>query len=492
MRTSATNTDFPFSTVGQREDAFNGGTEAFTPVSSSGLPLGSMPRFLAAIEGSAIIASAAVAKMTYLDLIVGTIVPLGTYVLIAACMAATLYMFFMQLGLYEVENLNGPQVGFGKIVGGIVVSLLTVLGLLYAFKEIGELSRGWVFVWLALSIVSIIIIRLLFMRWIKRGMAKGQLIWRTAVIGTSDFALSVAAEIRASEGLSSAIDLYHCKPSARDFRFVGGLDDLAHGLAVRPYDRVIVTIPSADRDLIRSTIKTLGAFTTELLICDDLRRMPVATRGTRQLGRVRADVVHLMPQSENSALLKRTTDILVAMAGLLLLSPVLLLAALAIKLDSPGPVFFRQRRLGQNGAVFRIFKFRSMTVEEDGPVVPQATLNDDRVTRVGRVLRFTSFDELPQLINVLFGDMSLVGPRPHAIAHDTEFEKTFDLFARRRRVRPGITGWAQVNGFRGEMKTADDVQKRMEHDLYYIENWSIWLDMEIMARTVIAVTRGAY
>ena len=415
VRTSPAKTDFRFPAIGPHPDSFAEGAAAYAPVSASGLPLGSMPRFLAAIEGSAIILSAVCAKLTYLDQVVGTIVPLGTYLLIAACMAATLYMFFLQMGLYEVGSLTSPQVGFGKLVGGIVVSLLTVLGLLYALKEIGDLSRGWVVVWLALVTVSIIVIRLLFARWLKRGMASGQLIWRTAVVGSTDFALTVAAELRVSEGRSSAIDLYHCQSSARDLRFVGGLEELAVGLTVRPYDRVIVAIPGSDTDMIRSTVKTLGAFTTELLICDDLRRMPVVTRGTRQLGRVRADVVHLMPQSEHSALLKRTMDIVIGLIGLVLLAPMFLLVAIAVKLDSPGPVFFRQRRLGQNGAAFRIFKFRSMTVEEDGSVIIPATLNDGRVTRVGRVLRATSFDELPQLINVLLGDMSLVGPRPPVV-----------------------------------------------------------------------------
>jgi putative colanic acid biosynthesis UDP-glucose lipid carrier transferase len=232
-------------------------------------------------------------------------------------------------------------------------------------------------------------------------------------------------------------------------------------------------------------------FTTELLLCTDLTKMPVSTSGAVQLAGIRADVVHLVPQSEHS-LLKRTLDLIAAATSLLLLSPLFLLVAIAIKLDTPGPVFFRQRRLGQNSSVFWIYKFRSMTVAEDGPVILQATKNDERVTRVGRIIRATSIDELPQLINVLIGQMSLVGPRPHALAHDHEFDQSFDLFSRRRRVKPGMTGWAQVNGFRGETKTLEDVRGRMELDLYYIDHWSIWLDIEIMVRTLFVITRGAY
>jgi putative colanic acid biosynthesis UDP-glucose lipid carrier transferase len=207
---------------------------------------------------------------------------------------------------------------------------------------------------------------------------------------------------------------------------------------------------------------------------------------------IKTEVVHLVPKSESWALLKRTMDVVVAASALVLLAPVFLIAAIAIKLDSPGPVLFRQRRIGRNSSIFRIYKFRTMNVTEDGANIAQATRDDKRVTRVGRLLRKTSIDELPQLLNVLAGDMSLVGPRPHAIAHDTEFEQKFDLFARRRRVKPGMTGWAQVNGYRGETKTTEHIRRRMEHDLDYIEKWSIWLDVEILFRTVFVLARGAY
>ena len=190
--------------------------------------------------------------------------------------------------------------------------------------------------------------------------------------------------------------------------------------------------------------------------------------------------------------MKRLLDVTVACIALVALLPVMALVALAIKLESRGPVFFRQRRYGRNDDVFRIFKFRSMTVTEDGHNIEQAKPNDARFTRVGKFIRATSIDELPQLLNVLLGQMSIVGPRPHALAHDREFEQKLDLFSRRRRVLPGITGWAQVNGYRGETKTLADIRTRMEMDLYYIDKWSIWLDLEIMVRTVVTVIRGAH
>ena len=166
------------------------------------------------------------------------------------------------------------------------------------------------------------------------------------------------------------------------------------------------------------------------------------------------------------------------------------MVALAIKLESKGPVLFRQRRLGQNQKVFQVYKFRTMSVMEDGGVVKQAERNDSRVTRVGRLLRRTSMDELPQLINVLKGEMSIVGPRPHAVVHDEEFMRQLGHYSRRHRVKPGITGWAQVNGLRGETRTSEQLTRRMEHDLYYIANWSIWFDLEIMLRTFVILLPG--
>ncbi len=184
---------------------------------------------------------------------------------------------------------------------------------------------------------------------------------------------------------------------------------------------------------------------------------------------------------------KRVVDIVVSVIALTLLAPLMVAVAIAIKLDSEGPVFFRQTRHGFNGRPFGIFKFRSMTVMENGDVVRQAQKNDNRVTRVGYWIRRLSIDELPQLLNVVRGDMSIVGPRPHASAHDRYFTSTIEKYAFRHHVKSGITGWAQVCGARGETDTLDKMQRRVELDLWYINNWSIWLDFSIMIRTIFVV-----
>jgi Undecaprenyl-phosphate glucose phosphotransferase len=196
------------------------------------------------------------------------------------------------------------------------------------------------------------------------------------------------------------------------------------------------------------------------------------------------------PLTAFEVLQKRLFDIVVSAAALVALAPVLAGIAVLIRLDSPGPVFFRQRRYGFNQQPFRIIKFRTMTTLDDGDVVPQACRDDRRITRVGRWLRRWNIDELPQLINVLRGDMSLVGPRPHALSHNREFEQRISLYARRHNVRPGITGWAQVNGLRGETDTDEKMRRRVDCDLYYIDNWSMLLDLKILLYTVFA--RSAY
>jgi Undecaprenyl-phosphate glucose phosphotransferase len=196
------------------------------------------------------------------------------------------------------------------------------------------------------------------------------------------------------------------------------------------------------------------------------------------------------PLHSAERVLKRTIDIVGSILGLVLLSPLLLITTIAVKLDSKGPALFKQTRNGFNGREFKIVKFRTMHVLEDGHSIRQATRHDPRVTPLGRWLRRTSIDELPQLLNVLWGDMSLIGPRPHAAAHNDEYEKTIANYAFRYHVKPGITGWAQVNGFRGETQTLDLMSGRIERDLWYINNWSIWLDVRIALVTVVSVLKS--
>lgn len=216
-----------------------------------------------------------------------------------------------------------------------------------------------------------------------------------------------------------------------------------------------------------------------------LLRMPI-----RNLGRMRAVELQRAPMSRSQRWMKRVLDLAVAVPATIILSPLLASVALAIKLDSKGPVFFKQERLGRMSRPFTILKFRSMTVMENGDTVVQATKGDARVTRVGRIIRAASLDELPQLINVIMGDMSLVGPRPHAMAHDKLYATLIDNYELRQHVKPGITGWAQVNGLRGQTADVEAMRARVEHDVWYAKNASVPLDVQIIARTFVEVLRA--
>jgi exopolysaccharide biosynthesis polyprenyl glycosylphosphotransferase len=200
------------------------------------------------------------------------------------------------------------------------------------------------------------------------------------------------------------------------------------------------------------------------------------------------------PLTRKDQIIKRAFDLSVSSLLLILSAPLLLFIAALIKLDSKGPVIFRQRRNGFNQREFRVFKFRTMSTLDDGPVIRQATRNDQRITSIGKILRATNVDELPQLLNVILGDMSLVGPRPHAVAHNNIYEERIRLYARRHNVKPGITGWAQVHGFRGETDSIQKMRDRVEHDLHYIDHWSLMLDIKILFMTLFSLRsyRNAY
>jgi putative colanic acid biosynthesis UDP-glucose lipid carrier transferase len=191
-----------------------------------------------------------------------------------------------------------------------------------------------------------------------------------------------------------------------------------------------------------------------------------------------------------NGVVKRASDIVIALAALVLVMPVMLAIAVAIKLTSPGPVLFRQRRYGLDGREIVVYKFRTMTVLEDGGVIRQATRDDERVTQVGAFLRKYSLDELPQFVNVLQGRMSVVGPRPHAVAHNEMYRKLIRGYMIRHKVKPGITGWAQVNGLRGETDTLEKMRSRIEYDLSYLRNWSLQLDLQIVLKTILVVLRS--
>ena len=253
------------------------------------------------------------------------------------------------------------------------------------------------------------------------------------------------------------------------------------------FAEILVCLSWHEKERIDRLVSALRIVPVPVRLIPDRQLRPFLSGSLLRVGSALGVEVQRAPLTRAERAVKRSFDLVCATIGFTMLIPLLGLVALAIKLDSKGPVLFRQSRTGFNGRTFPIYKFRTMTTMEDGSQVRQATRNDTRITRVGRLLRSTSIDELPQLLNVLAGHMSLVGPRPHAVAHDDHYSEVIADYAMRQHVKPGITGWAQVNGLRGETADVELMRRRVEHDLWYISNWSFMLDVKVIIRTCVQV-----
>jgi Undecaprenyl-phosphate glucose phosphotransferase len=262
--------------------------------------------------------------------------------------------------------------------------------------------------------------------------------------------------------------------------------DYARSSAV---DEIVLALPWASSDLIDRAEAALQVLPIPVKLVPDAHVARFFDRPLFEFGPTKAVELQRAPLTATQRVLKQSLDFCLAAVGLFLLLPMLGVLALAIRMETPGPAFFFQSRIGFNGRAFRIFKFRTMSTLDDGPEVRQARRNDPRVTPLGRLLRALSIDEIPQLLNVLRGEMSLIGPRPHALAHDDEYGRLIASYAIRRKIKPGLTGWAQVNGCRGETPSVEIMQNRIEHDLWYIEYWSFWLDFRIALMTIVQLLR---
>jgi putative colanic acid biosynthesis UDP-glucose lipid carrier transferase len=278
--------------------------------------------------------------------------------------------------------------------------------------------------------------------------------------------------------------------SSSDSAFLNCIEGLVDYVRRRPVDEILLAAGWADITLIQKITARLCVVPVPVTLLPDQAISALLERPLVNLAGRRAIALQRAPLSVPQLLMKRLFDLGVSMMILSFLLAPLAFIALLIALDSKGPVLFCQRRAGFNGHPFKIYKFRTMTILQDGPIVQQAIEGDPRVTRVGRILRRFSIDELPQLWNVLKGDMSLVGPRPHALAHDSEYSRIISFYSARHNVKPGITGWAQINGWRGATPHVTMMIRRVEHDMWYVNNWTVWLDIQILLLTIPRVWMG--
>jgi len=402
------------------------------------------------------------------------------------------------LDAYDMADLRAWRAQTAKVVGGWAVSIAILLAIAFFDKISDQYSRIWIGSWFVLGAAMSGSARAAVAAYIDRRRRTGTLLINVAIVGPEPFAQQVMQQLTwPGEAEVRVVGIFAPRLSAAGTGMasdatVAGLLRLARKMQI---DEIIVHLPEKRDREFSAMLRKLGELPVNVNLCPDLSDLPISPRKLTVLQQTFMINVFERPIMGWGAVVKRTEDIVLSTLLLLFFAPLMLLIAMLIKLDSRGPVFFRQGRFGFNNNPITILKFRTMLVgAADDPKVDQARRNDPRVTRIGRFLRRTSLDELPQLINVLRGEMSLIGPRPHAIAHNEYYAEIIDDYLRRHRVKPGITGWAQVNGWRGETANVEAMHERVKHDLYYIENWSLRFDLLILLRTLIVgfIHRNAY
>ncbi len=414
----------------------------------------------------------------------------------AGLIGALLYVLIAQsIGFYSMSSLlaRGSDLRRVVVLWSIVGLLLSLLAFL--FKMGADFSRGSIICFALLALVLISVWRVNAKWIVGSASASGKMRGRRVVLlGQADELLALeGAKLLRSYGFSEIGRVQlddHQTPNLTISDFDEQLIDAAMAMARdQDAEEIVLALPwreTARLDFIRSRLRS-SPLPVQLLPDSSIRSLLQNPANT--LKHSLTVEMQRGPLLRVEQFLKRVLDIFGATLALVVLSPLMAMAALAIKLDSPGPVLFRQRRTGFNSKQFSIFKFRTMSVMEDGPVIQQARRRDARVTRVGALLRQSSIDELPQLFNVLAGTMSLVGPRPHAVAHDHQYGDLLSEYALRHHVKPGITGWAQVHGYRGQIVQVEQMKTRVEYDLWYINNWSLFLDLKIGDLTCLEVMR---
>jgi Undecaprenyl-phosphate glucose phosphotransferase len=417
------------------------------------------------------------------DLLAGGERDRSDYIGLGLVVAALTVVLFTSQSLYTRSALRSDRSPSPMLRTWLVVfAVMAVAGFLLRIGP--EYSRGALVLYFFDGAVALVLVRAVGKGLLRRAVVSGLLWSRRAVLiaekgepPSADF----SALLRCHGYSLTRSHLIDCADVAVDAPMLG---EIRHSVARGEVDEILMAIRWSESGCIDGLIEKLGVLPVPVRLLPDRNASHYLGRPMSDIGLATAIDLKRAPLGAWERGIKTSIDFLIAALGLILFAPLLAAAALMIKLDSRGPVFFWQTRVGFNGQRFRILKFRTMRTLEDGDMIRQASRNDDRVTRVGRWLRATSVDELPQLVNVLLGQMAIVGPRPHAAAHDGEFDRTIANYALRHNVKPGITGWAQVCGFRGETPTIELVLKRVEHDLWYIHNWSFWLDLTILARTI--------
>jgi Undecaprenyl-phosphate glucose phosphotransferase len=407
--------------------------------------------------------------------------------------------------LYQISVLLRPARNIGRLllIWSGAFAVLALAG--FFLKVSSDFSRLWSGSWFVSGFVLLFALRLVLSQMVRRWARNGRMERRAVIVGGGKAAELLIRSVEHQPdndiricGIFDDRDDRRSPPVVAGYPKLGNIAELIEFARIARIDMLIVSLPITAESRVLSLLKKLWVLPVDIRLSAHSNQLRFRPRSYSYIGAVPMLDIFDKPINDWDSVAKRTFDIVFSLIGIVLFSPVMLATAIAIKLDSKGPVLFRQKRHGFNNEEIEVLKFRSMYVEHTDPTAKRAVTKDDpRVTRVGRFIRKTSIDELPQFFNSLLGTLSLVGPRPHAVyaqTHNRLYTEVVDGYFARHRVKPGVTGWAQISGWRGEMDTDEKIKKRTEFDLFYIENWSLWFDLKIMLLTPIRLlnTESAY
>lgn len=414
----------------------------------------------------------------------------------------SLTFFNQATGVYSGWRGRTLFAGTKKMLQAWVMTWMFLIVLAFLVKDATYFSRVTLTLWAMFTPIGLFSYRMLIRLGLAYMRGKGWNTRKIAIIGAGVLGQRIAETLQAATMLGYLPVAFYDDAKDKQVKMFKGIpvegciDELLSLRSIETqYDEIYIALPLRSEDRIKQILNTLADSTITVKFIPDFFSFDLLHSRLTDIGGIPIISVYDSPlNSGGNALLKRLEDIIISSFIVLLISPLLLAIAITIKTTSKGPVIFKQRRYGVNGEEITVYKFRSMTVCDDGNKITQAKKGDARITKVGGFLRRTSLDELPQFFNVIAGSMSIVGPRPHACAHNEEYRKLIPKYMLRHLVKPGITGWAQIHGWRGETDTLDKMEKRIEFDLHYIDNWSLWLDIKIILLTFINgfVNKNAY
>ncbi len=417
--------------------------------------------------------------------------------LIAALLGSLIFILVAESSaLYEPKQSISLNNFYFNVLLSWGVAIFSILALLFFFRISVNFSRVVLAIWFSTSAVMLVSWRVLLDMVLARMRKNGIGIESVAIIGLTPSAMKIIDQITQNPEIGYSLKAVYDDraPDRIDQKYSawlkGNVADALTAAQANEFNLILIALPLKEESRILDLLHRFGDTTVDINIVPDLFVYSLANATLSSIGNVQTLNVLGSPISGVKGILKRFEDLIISIAMLLLLAIPMMIIAIVIKLTSIGPVFFKQYRYGLDGREIKVLKFRSMTVQETSGDIKQATKDDARVTPFGKLLRRTSLDELPQFINVLRGEMSIVGPRPHAVAHNEEYRKRIDYYMLRHKVKPGITGLAQVSGWRGETDTLEKMQYRVDHDLEYIRNWSLWMDFKIIIMTLPSLFSG--